>query len=84
MDARGVADIIRKAEKLKRKGENRGEMELEWNGKKYAYLFRSPVTSTVTPALLSASYLARWSTMAAPNLRCSSLTWSRCVFINTT
>jgi hypothetical protein len=48
------------------------------------HLFRSPVTSTVTPGLLSASYLARWRTMAAPSLRWSSLTWSRCVFINTT
>lgn len=48
------------------------------------HLFRSPVTSTATPGLLSASYLARWSTMAAPSLRWSSLTWSRCVFINTT
>jgi hypothetical protein len=48
------------------------------------HLLRSPVTITVTPGLLSASYLARWSTMAAPSLRWSSLTWSRCVFINTT
>jgi len=48
------------------------------------HLFRSPVTSTATPGLFSASYLARWSTMAAPSLRWSSLTWSRCVFINTT
>jgi hypothetical protein len=47
------------------------------------HLFRSPVTITGTPGLLSASYLARWSTMAAPNLRWSSLTWSKWVFINT-
>lgn len=48
------------------------------------HLFRSPVTKIVTPGVLSASYLARWSTMAAPSLRWSSLRWSRCVFINTT
>jgi hypothetical protein len=51
---------------------------------KNMHLFRSPVTRTDTPGLLSASYLARWSTMAAPSLRWSSLTWSRCVFNNTT
>ncbi len=53
-------------------------------GIRNTYLFRSPVTNTATPGLLSASYLARWSTMAAPSLRWSSLTWSKCVLINTT
>lgn len=73
MDAWGCG-YNQKARKLKQQGEEKNNM----------HLFRSPVTNTVTPGLLSVSYLARWSTMAAPSLRWSSLTWSRCVFISTT
>ena len=47
-----------------------------------AHLFKSPVTKTGTPGRLNASWRARWSTMAAPNRRCASLTLSRCVLIN--
>jgi hypothetical protein len=67
------------------RGYNQKTRKLKQHGEgKNMHLFRSPVTNTVTPGLLSASYLARWSTMAAPSLRWSSLTWSRCVFISTT